>query len=200
MRWLIDNALSPAVARVIGSSGIITTVTTRKATKNSASPEGPLAPNAEDLKVFISVQQAACDECKEQLGRRAWITLNRKKGALCLSCGDLDHLVFLPSGEPAMTRRARKYSKLSAVVLRWSTARKRYERQGLLVEEAGLAKAEDECRADGEAHERTIAEPACLKYSGRVDRSASAKALDEQAVLAAWPLCQPRSCEPSASA
>lgn len=53
-----------------------------------------------------------------------------------------------------MTRRARKNSALSAVVLKWSRARKRYERLGLLVEEAALAAAEAECLADAEARER----------------------------------------------
>ena len=58
-----------------------------------------------------------------------------EKGALCLPCADLDHLVFLPSGDAALTRRAGKHSTLAAVVLKWSRARKRYERQGFLVEE-----------------------------------------------------------------
>ena len=39
-------------------------------------------------------------------------------------------------------------------MLEWSRARKQYERQGLLVEEAGLAQAEEECLADAEARER----------------------------------------------
>jgi hypothetical protein len=72
-----------------------------------------------DLKVFISTRDSVCGECDENLGRRAWIMLHEKKGALCLACADLDHLVFLPSGDAALTRRARKHSKLSAVVLKW---------------------------------------------------------------------------------
>jgi hypothetical protein len=153
------------------------------------------------------------------LGRKAWITLDRDKGALCLICGDLDHLTFLPAGDTALTRRARKHSALSAVVLKWSRARKRYERQGLLVAESALAQAESECLADQEirarrsereierraeldreyvqafaarvreifpacptGREREIAEHACLKYSGRVGRSAAARSFDEEAV------------------
>jgi len=172
-----------------------------------------------DIKVFISGRDSTCDECSHHLGRGAWITLREDKGALCLSCADLDHLVFLPSGNGTLTRRARKYSGLSAVVLKWSRARKRYERQGILVEEAGLATAEEECLADADVrarrrereaerrakidrryvdsfreriHElfpgcpkrtaRAIAEHACLKYSGRVGRTAAAKALDGKAV------------------
>lgn len=173
----------------------------------------------EDLKVFITKRESKCDECGEELGRRAWITLAGEQGALCLSCADLDHLVFLPAGDAALTRRARRHTTLCAVVLKWSRARKRYERQGLLVEEAALGQAEAQCLADAEARERrrereaerraeldqqyvqrfakrvrelfpscprgadkAIAEHACTKYSGRVGRSAAAKALDEHAV------------------
>ena len=78
-----------------------------------------------DLKVFISTRDSTCDECDETLGRRAWITLVQDKGALCLACADLEHLLFLPAGDAALTRRARKHSTLSAVVLKWSRARRR---------------------------------------------------------------------------
>jgi hypothetical protein len=177
-----------------------------------------MEPSAE-LKVFITTTDSTCSECGEQLGRGAWITLVGNKGALCLSCADLDHLTFLPSGDAALTRRARKHSILSAVVLKWSRARKRYERQGLLVQAEALEQAEQECLADSKARERRrereaarreeldreyvehfaarvrkifprcppgreniVAEHACLKYSGRVGRSAAAKSLDEAAI------------------
>lgn len=173
----------------------------------------------EDLKVFITKSSPTCEVCDEKLGEGAWIMLSKDKGAQCLSCADLDHLVFLPSGNAALTRRSKKNSKLSAVVLKWSGARKRYERQGLLVEEAGLVDAENECAADEHqrkaaqmrASERraeldmkyvksfaqairhhfpscpkksadSIAQHACQKHSGRVGRSAFAKALDEEAI------------------
>ncbi len=61
---------------------------------------------------------------------------------ICLACAGLAHLVYLPSGDPALTRRAKAKSTLSAVVVRWSRARKRYERQGLLVEPAAIEEAE----------------------------------------------------------
>ena len=108
----------------------------------------------DNIKVFISSRDSVCDECKEDLGRCAWITLVQDKGALCLACADLDHLSFLPSGDVALTRRSQKHSKLSAVVLKWSRARKRYERQGLLVEEEALKQAEQECLVDSEARAR----------------------------------------------
>jgi hypothetical protein len=40
------------------------------------------------------------------------------------------------------------------VVVRWSRARKRYERQGLLVEEPALEQAEQQCLADSDARLR----------------------------------------------
>jgi hypothetical protein len=108
----------------------------------------------QELKVFISTGESTCDECGQKLARHAWIALAGERGALCLSCADLDHLVFLAPGDAALTRRARKHSTLSAVVLKWSRARHRYERQGILVEEPALARAEAECLADGEARAR----------------------------------------------
>lgn len=107
-----------------------------------------------ELKVFIVGRESQCDECKRKLEAKAWITLAGEQGALCMHCADMAHLVFLPSGDAALTRRAKKYSTLSAVVLKWAKARKRYERQGLLVEEPALDKAEAECLADAEVRQR----------------------------------------------
>jgi hypothetical protein len=114
----------------------------------------------DELRVFISNRDSTCDDCLEALGRRAWIFLAGERGALCLACADLDHLVFLTAGNPALSRRARKHSVLSAVVLKWSAARKRYERQGLLVEAAALDRAEQECLADADARARRQARAA----------------------------------------
>ena len=59
----------------------------------------------EDLTVFISTgnRDSSCYECGEHLDRGDWITLVEGKGALCLACTDLDHLIFLPSGNAALT-------------------------------------------------------------------------------------------------
>ena len=54
-----------------------------------------------DITVFIARRDVTCGECGEALGRHAWITLDRDRGALCLACADLDHLVFLPAGNTA---------------------------------------------------------------------------------------------------
>ncbi|MEU8321500.1 DUF2293 domain-containing protein [Nonomuraea sp. NPDC048881] len=140
----------------------------------------------------------------------------------CLSCADLDHLVFLPAGNAALSRRAKQESGLSAVVVRYNRRRKVYQRQGVLVEEAALAAAEERCLADEEARlrrrerdqvrraeqdvafqaamaaeiarlfpgcpaerAREIAEHAGRRGSGRVGRTAAARALDENAITLA---------------
>ncbi len=117
-------------------------------------PKAPTDSIAGQLKVFITAGEPTCDECREALGRSAWITIESQGRALCLRCSDLDHLEFLASGDAALTRRAGSHSVLSAVVLRWSRARKRYERQGLLVEASALEQAEAECLADTDARAR----------------------------------------------
>jgi len=71
----------------------------------------------------------------------------------CLECADLDHLEFLPTGDAALTDEPANIL-LNCCVLKWSRARKRYERQGLLVETQGLERAEEECLADSEVRER----------------------------------------------
>ncbi|MET8943419.1 DUF2293 domain-containing protein [Streptomyces sp. NPDC004542] len=78
----------------------------------------------------------------------------------CLDCADLGHLVFLPRGDTALTRRSREESTLSAVVVRYNRRKSRYERQGVLVEEEALARAEERCLADTEARRRRRARDA----------------------------------------
>jgi hypothetical protein len=103
---------------------------------------------APDLVVFeLTSAASACAECGVEMLKGALLFMERDQ-PLCLSCADLDGLEFLPSGDAAMSRRARKHSSLAAVVVRFSRARKRYERQGLLVTPEALARAEQECAAD----------------------------------------------------
>ena len=106
-----------------------------------------------EIVVFMTRSEPKCDYCGEDLGRGAWIRKVDNK-AQCLECADLDHLVFLPRGDAALTRRAGKHSSLKAVVVQWARARKRYERQGVLIEEEALERAETECDADVGARER----------------------------------------------
>ncbi len=116
------------------------------ASDNTAQP--PVTPS--ELVVVQPVRDWSCAECQ---GTGDLLIMD-DKGPLCLTCADLDHLVFLPSGDAALTRRAKKASRLSAVVVRWSRTRKRYERQGVLVEEPALELAEQQCLADEDARIR----------------------------------------------
>ncbi|MCX6914003.1 MAG: DUF2293 domain-containing protein [Verrucomicrobia bacterium] len=104
-------------------------------------------------------EEGNCAECSTELPRGALLFMEKGQ-PLCLPCADLDELVFLPAGDTALTRRARKHSLLAAVVVRFNRARKRYERQGLLVAEEALAKAEEECTADAPARAAARAQAA----------------------------------------
>jgi hypothetical protein len=169
-----------------------------------------------ELLVISPVKDFICSACGNE--GSGWLTMEGS-GPVCMSCADMDHLVFLPSGDAALTRRAKAATRLSAVVVRFSRARKRYERQGILVEEAALEQAEQECLADEEVRARwrerdaqrraakdlelqarmtaeigrlfpscpaeragAIAAHASVRGSGRVGRSAAARALDSEAI------------------
>jgi hypothetical protein len=71
-------------------------------------------------------------------------------GPACLGCVGLDDLEFLPTGDALLSRRVKAKSTRCAVVVRFSRSRRRYERQGLLVETLALA----EVRRDLEAQRR----------------------------------------------
>ncbi|HEY3444941.1 MAG TPA: DUF2293 domain-containing protein [Myxococcales bacterium] len=99
-----------------------------------------------DLVVLLPLDDWRCTAC----GGTGEMLIMDAPGALCLACADLDHLVFLPAGNAAMSRRAKAASKLSAVVVRFARARKRYERKGILVEEQAIRQAEELCLGDEE--------------------------------------------------
>jgi hypothetical protein len=166
--------------------------------------------------VVISAHSAwTCASCAET----GDLLLKGTVGALCLDCADLGHLEFLPSGDAALTRRAKKASRLSAVVVRWSLRRKRYERQGILAEPRAIEQAAQLCLSDADVRARrrerdqirradhdvgfrdefaaaireqfpgcptlradAIALHAAARGSGRVVRTAAARALEPEAV------------------
>jgi hypothetical protein len=171
--------------------------------------------------VFDILRESKCTDCGKELLGRNFLFMEGER-PLCLTCADLDHLVYLPRGDAALTRRARKHSALSAVVVRFSRARKRYERQGVLVEESALEQAEAECSADADRRNvrreraemyrdrqdqvlamrmaesiqqmfpgcpleeaRAIAAHTSVRDSGRVGRTASGRALEEEALRVA---------------
>lgn len=81
-----------------------------------------------------------CHRCSGTGG----LLIMESPGPVCLRCAGLDDLEFLPSGDALLTRRARAGSGRYAVVVRFSKSRRRYERQGLLVEPQALIDARRE--------------------------------------------------------
>ena len=141
----------------------------------------------DDIVVFSIVNPFACSECGVELHKGNLLRVEKDK-PLCLKCADLDHLYFLASGDAALTRRSRKYSALSAVVLRFSKARKRYERQGLQVELPALERAEKECLADEE--QRRLARERAAIARERADEQYIARF--EEHILSSYPSCPPK--------
>jgi hypothetical protein len=136
--------------------------------------------------VFLVIRDSQCSECGVELGRGFFLFMEGSQ-PLCLACARMADLEFLPSGDTALTRRAGKYSGRSAVVVEFSRSRKRYERQGLLVETAALEKAEQECTEDAD-------ERAAARVRGRASREQQDKVLVEQMkerILELFPRCPP---------
>ena len=117
----------------------------------------PKAGSEGEIVVFSVVRPSKCTECGAELWKGSLLRLEGEK-ALCTGCADLDRLEFLPSGDAAVTRRA-VCIRFRAVVVRWSRTRKRYERQGILVEPEAFA-AEEESLADAELRARRQARSA----------------------------------------
>src|SRR5258708_9999463 len=106
-----------------------------------------------EIVVFSVLKPAVCSSCGAEIGKGG-CRRREKERRSCLACADLDHLVYLPAGDAALSRRSRKHSTLAAVVVRFSRARKRYERQGLLIELPALEQAEQECLSDQDQRAR----------------------------------------------
>jgi hypothetical protein len=91
-----------------------------------------------ELVVIVPLKSEwTCHRC----GKSGDLLMMENPGPACLACVGLDDLEFLPAGDALLTRRAKANSARSAVVVRFSRTRRRYERQGLLVEPAALAAA-----------------------------------------------------------
>ena len=138
---------------------------------------------APDLVVISALGDWTCTACA-QTGD---LLIMEGLGPMCLGCADLDHLVFLAAGDAALTRRAKKASGLSAVVVRFSRSRRRYERQGFLVEELALEQAEQECLADEDARQRRR----LREIARRSEHDVEFQADFAQAITELFPGCPP---------
>jgi len=166
---------------------------------------------ASDTLVFFVRGEATCATCGTGIANGGFITKERGR-TLCLGCAGLDGLTYLPKGDATLTRRASKHSGARVLVVTRVYSRKRYKREGILIEPAAIERAQKECRADAAARdkrreererehsvrfaralrrrypscpkgvERKIARHTCETSSGRVGRTSGAKRLDEKAI------------------
>jgi hypothetical protein len=93
---------------------------------------------------LVVIQPLDTDWKCHRCGGTGDLLIMEQPGPSCLPCAGLGTLEFLPAGDAALSRRAKAKSDTSAVVVRFSRTRKRYERQGLLVEPEALRDAERE--------------------------------------------------------
>ena len=142
---------------------------------------------ASDLVVIEPLNEFTCTGC----GGTGPYLIMEDPGPLCLTCADMDHLIFLPAGNAALSRRAKSGSGLSAVVVRFSRTRKRYERQGILVEEAALGQAEEQCLADADLRQRRRARDAAR----RAGQDLEFQARLAQEITRLYPGCPPARAE-----
>lgn len=106
-----------------------------------------------DDRVFLRSRACSCAQCHRAIDD-SMIVISYNHSTICLNCAGIETLVFLASGDPALTRRACKASSQSHVVWRFNKSRRRNERQGVLVESSALEKARTECEADEFQRER----------------------------------------------
>ncbi|HKV20931.1 MAG TPA: DUF2293 domain-containing protein [Mycobacterium sp.] len=113
---------------------------------------GTTRPNARPrgMKVLAGEFAKECETC----GLAKEFLLKGETTGVCLDCAGLGHLEFLPSGDAALTRRAAKLSRFSAVVMQMNRHRNRYERLGILAEPAAVEGAARDCLTDADARAR----------------------------------------------
>jgi hypothetical protein len=85
----------------------------------------------------------ACHRC----GGSGDFLMMEDSGPVCLRCMGLDDLEFLPAGDALLSRRVKAKNTRFAIVVRFSRSRRRYERQGLLVEPQALSDVQRELEA-----------------------------------------------------
>jgi hypothetical protein len=102
---------------------------------------------AKDPIVYALSKPSRCFGCDLRLLENSIVKLqntDNDREVLCRICAELETLEVLPSGNAAITRLAKKYSKTRFVIVKWSETWKCYERQGLLLEPQAIDRAEQE--------------------------------------------------------
>lgn len=101
-----------------------------------------LADKASRAPELVVVQPLNDEWICHRCGGTGDLLMMEAPGPACLRCVGLDDLEYLPAGDAMLTRRTKAKCTRYAVVVRFSRTRRRYERQGLLVEPQALADAQ----------------------------------------------------------
>ncbi|HEY2527154.1 MAG TPA: hypothetical protein VGJ20_04255 [Xanthobacteraceae bacterium] len=100
-----------------------------------------LAEKASRAPELVVVQPLNTEWTCHRCGGTGDLLMMETPGPACLRWVGLGDLAYLPAGDALLSRRAKAKSARYAVVVRFSRTRRRYERQGLLVELQALADA-----------------------------------------------------------
>jgi hypothetical protein len=96
---------------------------------------------------LVVVQPLKSDWACHRCSGSGDLLMMENPGPVCLRCMGLDDLEFLPAGDALLSRRVKAKSARFAIVVRFSRSRRRYERQGLLVEPQALSDVQRELEA-----------------------------------------------------
>ncbi len=141
----------------------------------------------DDLAVFVQAHDRQnCAECQAEVLKGDHFFLEQQQ-PVCLSCADLDHLEVLPAGDATLTRRARKFSPLTVMVLQFNRRRKKYDRMGLLVTPEAIDQAEESM--DEDASERAVARKKAALARAKLDEKLVAEMT--ALILRDFPNCPP---------
>jgi hypothetical protein len=108
-----------------------------------------LAEKASRAPELVVVQPLNHEWTCHRCGTTGGLLMMEDAGPACLGCAGLGDLEFLPAGDALLSRRVKAKSSKCAVVVRFSRTRRRYERQGLLVEPLALAVVQRDLEAQG---------------------------------------------------
>jgi hypothetical protein len=132
-RLRFSQSGNPTIERLYRTHWVSPTLSERKRERLAEK-----ASRAPDLVVIQPLHDEwTCHRC----GGTGGLLVMEDAGPACLRCVGLGDLEFLAAGDALLTRRVKGKSARCAVVVRFSRHRRRYERQGLLVEPKALTDA-----------------------------------------------------------
>ncbi len=108
-----------------------------------------------ELTVFQIRRDSKCAQCGTEMLRGSLLLMEQDK-PLCMTCSGFKGFIYLPAGDAKLTRLAKQFSGRYAVVVEFSRSRRRYERQGLLVEKEAFDKAKSVCMKAGQDNDHFV--------------------------------------------